>query len=395
MTPPPAPKASGHLALLLATRGRPQMLAQVFAALKANTAQKEKVSLWIYADEDDALTRQAIDNGLLNDAGVRVHWHFGRQTSGFAEMQHVLWQASGRTAEIYMMLADDVRFDTPDWDDIIREASARFPDGIFLASPHDPMTADTCTYPIFGWRWLETLQHISSGHFPFWYEDRWVHEIGEMAGRCVWLPIIIFSIGGKGRTRRMRDLPFWARFFQLTLDDRKDSAKKLIDAMNLEPEPKGAALKNLEQQAARFARQQERFSDLYTVFQEERFTLHTPEERRAFNPSYFEKEAHAVSHLMEYARQRIAAGQFEEALKFLDATLMSNLRVRQAQDMTIECLRALGRDAEADKLAGEILVAWPEMNFARRIFRFLGMVASDGKLMIVGFLSKKGVKKAK
>ena len=122
-------------------------------------------------------------------------------------------------------------------------------------------------------------------------------------------------------------------------------------------------------------------------------TLHTPEERRAWNPAYFQKEATAVAQMLGYAQQRIAEKKFEEALKFIDATLMSNLRVRQAQDMKVECLRALGRNSEADKLAAEVLVAWPEMNFFRRMFRFLGMVASDGKAMVVGFLSKDGKKK--
>ncbi len=384
----------GEICLIMATRGRPEMLAEVFAALKTHTAQKEKVSLWLYVDEDDFITRKAIDDGKLNGAGIRLHWHIGGQTSGLGEMQQTLWEISGRTAEIYMVLGDDVRFDTPGWDDMLREVSSRFPDGIFLASPHDPMTADTCTYPVFGWRWLETLRKIFPGHFPFWYDDRWVHQIGEMAGRYAWLPIVMLPIGGKGRTRRMRDLPFWARFFQLALDERKDSAKKLIDAMNLDPEKRNNALKKLEQRAAGLEKQQDKFSDLYAVFQEERFTLHTPEERRVFNPAYFEKEAAAVAQLLGYAQQRIAEKKFEEALKFLDATLMSNLRVRQAQDMKVECLRALGKNSEADKLAKEVLAAWPEMNFWRRLFRFLGMVASDGKVMIVGFL-KGGGKKPK
>ena len=48
---------------------------------------------------------------------------------------------------------------------------------------------------------------------------------------------------------------------------------------------------------------------------------------------------------MEFAQQRIASKKYEEALKFLDGTLMSNLRVRQAQDMKVECLRALGRNS--------------------------------------------------
>jgi hypothetical protein len=385
----------GEISLIMATRGRPEKLAEVFASLKASTAQKEKTSIWIYVDEDDSVTRKAIDSGALNDAGIRVHWHIGPQTAGLCETQHTLWHNSGHTSEIYMITCDDVCFGTPGWDDIIRETSVRHPDGIFLACPFDPMTADTCTYPIFGWRWLETLRQIFPGHFPYWYDDRWVHQIGEMAGCYSRLPIVMPAIRGKGRTRRMRDLPFWARFFQLALDERKDSAKKLIDAMNLDFEKKDAALKNLEQRAAELEKQQDKFSDLYAVFQEERFTLHTPEERRAFNPRYFEKEAAAVARLLEFAQQRIADKKYEEALKFLDGTLMSNLRVRQAQDMKVECLRALGRNAEADKLAKETLAAWPEMNFFRRMFRFLGMIATETKTMIVGFLSKGGGKKAR
>ena len=379
----------GEICLIMATRGRPQMLAIVFAALKAHTVQKEKVSLWLYVDEDDAVTRKAITDGTLSDAGVQLHWHIGQQTSGLGQMQQILWQVSGRTAEIFMVLGDDVRFDTPGWDNILRETAAKFPDGIFLASPHDPMTADTCTYPVFGWCWLETLQSLFCGHFPFWYDDRWVHQIGEMVGRYAWLPIVVQPVGGKGKTRRMRDVPFWARFFQLALDERKVSARKLIDAMNLDPENKRAALDKMEKRAGELEQQQNKFSDLYAVFQEERFTLHTPEERRAWNPAYFQKEAAAVAQMLGYAQQRIAEKNFEDALKFIDATLMSNLRVRQAQDMKVECLRALGKNSEADQLAKESLVAWPEMNSARRLFRFLGMVASDGKAMVVGFLGGK------
>src|SRR5450432_3697691 len=126
---------SGEICLIMATRGRPEMLAEVLVALKTHTAQKEKVSLWLYVDADDAITRKAIDSGALSDSGVQLHWHFGGQTSGLGEMQQILWQASGRTAEIYMVLGDDVRFDTPGWDNVLRDVSKNFPDGIFLASP--------------------------------------------------------------------------------------------------------------------------------------------------------------------------------------------------------------------------------------------------------------------
>jgi hypothetical protein len=251
----------GEIAIIMATRGRPQMLAEVFASLKANTAKTDLVSIWLYVDQDDTVTREAIDSGKLSDAGIRVNWHFGSQTAGLCETQHTLWRNSGRTAEIYMVSCDDACFSTRGWDDVLRETAAKFPDGIFLASPHDPMTADTCTYPIFGWRWLDTIGGMFPGHFPYWYDDRWVHQIGEMTGRFAWLSIVMQPIRGKGKTRRMRDLPFWARFFQLALDERKDSARKLIDAMNLDPENKDKALKNVEQRAAELEKQQDKFSD--------------------------------------------------------------------------------------------------------------------------------------
>ena len=62
--------------------------------------------------------------------------------------------------------------------------------------------------------------------------------------------------------------------------------------------------------------------------------------------------------------------------------------------MKAECLRALGKNSEADQLDRETLAAWPEMNFFRRSFRFLGKVASDGKTMLVG-MAHKGDKSAK
>ena len=52
----------GEICLIMATRGSaPEILQQVFASLKSNTTQKDKVSVWLYVDEDDTLTRQAIE----------------------------------------------------------------------------------------------------------------------------------------------------------------------------------------------------------------------------------------------------------------------------------------------------------------------------------------------
>ncbi len=374
----------GEISILCATRGRPEMLAQSFASLKANTAQKDKTHLWIYVDEDDQITRQAIDAKAIPDPGLPIHWHIAPRTAGLGQIHQALWNASGRTSEVYMLSTDKSDFATPGWDDIVRAKFAEYPDGVLLAFAHDPNTADQATYPILGWGWVKALGYFFPGYFPFWFDDLWTDQIGRMAGRFSKLPITIAPIGGRGRTQRMRNVPFWVRFFQLMLPERKEAARKLIAAMHPHDEAaRATALKAMEEVAAGLAKEQETFSDVYATFQEERHTAMSPEERNHFSGLYFKLESQAVARLILFAEELAGQGQHTEALKYLDATLLSDLRVRWAEKLKADCLRALGRSAEADQLSRQVLAAWPEMGAVRRLFRFLGMVATEGKRLFV------------
>jgi hypothetical protein len=383
----------GEISILIATRGRIESLSEVLTSLRENTARKDKVALWFYVDDDDQVTLEAVRKGSLPEPGFPIHWHVGPRPGGLGETHQVLWQATGGTSQIYMTTVDDARFGTRGWDEIVRAKFDEYPDGVLLAFPHDPMTADQATYPILGWKWIRTIGKIYPGYFPYWGDDKWVDQVGRMAGRIDKLPISLDPVGGgKGRTKRMRNHPFWTRYFQLTLGERKESARKLIEAIHGDHGPgKAAALAKLEAEAQGFAREQEQFSDAYCVFQEERFTEMTPAERDQFDPKSFRALSAAVSRLITMAQAAMAQGRHGEAMEYLDATAYSDLRVRYAQMLKAECLRALGRPAEAGRLEGETLAAWPQMGLLRRTFRFLGMVANDGKRMLVG-LSSKGKK---
>ena len=190
---------TGEISILCGTRGRPEMLAKSFASLKANTVQKDKTHLWIYVDEDDQVTRQAIEAKTISDPGLPIHWHIAPRTAGLGQMHHALWNASGRASEIYMLSTDKSDFATPGWDDIVRAKFAEHPDGVLLAFPHDPNTADQATYSILGWGWVKTLGYFYPGYFPFWFDDLWVDQIGRMVGRFCKLPMVIAPIGGRGR----------------------------------------------------------------------------------------------------------------------------------------------------------------------------------------------------
>ena len=390
--PQPAQNRDGQLCILLATRGRPEMLAQVFASLATNTVRKDKTSVWLYVDEDDQITRQAIEQGRFPDPGLHLHWHISRRTGNIGEAFDLLIAAEGNASQMYMTAVDDARFDTPGWDEIIRTKFNEYPDGVLLAFAHDPMTADAATYVILGWGWLKVIGRAFPPYFPHWFPDSWVDQVGRMAGRHFKLPILLYPIRGKGRTKLMRNLPFWTRFFQLTLDERKEAARKLIAVAHPhDDDGRAAALTAMEQVAAGLKKDAQSFSDIYATFQEERHAELTIEQRAAFNPLYFKHEALAVSRLIILAQEHIEKKEFAEAMECLDATQLSDLHVRQAQVLKAECLRALGRPAEADRVLKDALAAWPQMNTLRRAFRFLGMVANDGKRLLVG-LTEKGKK---
>jgi hypothetical protein len=387
----------GEISILMATRVRPDMLAEELATLKANTAQKDKLAVWLYVDDDDDITRKAVDGGRFKNLDFRVHWHFGPRPPALGQAHQALWNASGRASEVYLISCDDARFDTPGWDDIVRREFGRYRDGILLAFAHDP-NAEQATYPFIGWGFLLALgyEKVFPGIFAFWFDDKWVEQIAQMAGRCAQIPMTINPIGGgKGKTQRMRCVPFWTRFFQLLMPERKECAQKLVAAMDVPDEKsRAAATAELEKIWMTLTNEEEKaFSDLYCVFQEERHTALSPEERNVFNPLYIRQEVMAVTRLLSHAQQHIKSGNHAEALNYIEATQMADLRLRQAQDMKIECLRALGRNAEADRLAREQSLAWPKMSAARRLFRFLGMIANEARRIVAARSAKKSSQK--
>lgn len=381
----------GEISILMATRGRPEMLAEEIESLKQNTVKKDKVKLWVYVDDDDQVMHDAIAAKKFPDPGFPIHWHVGPRPGALGQCHQALWNVSGRLSEIYTISCDDVRFQTHGWDEVVRGAFTDCRDGVLLAFAHDP-NAPQATYPYIGWGFLLTLgyEKIFPGIFVYWFDDKWIEQIAVMAGRCVKVPITMSPIGDKGLTQRMRCVPFWTRFCQLTVVERKDSAQKLINAIYAKDAAGHAqATAGLEKAYAKITKDEtDAFSDVYCIFQEERHTALKPEDRNLFYPLYLRQEANAVIRLLTHAQNFINQKKYAEAMPFLEAADMADMKVRAAHDLKITCLRALGKNSEANALEQVKLAAWPEQPALRRLFRFLGMVANEGRRMIAGLTSK-------
>ena len=90
---PPPVTDRDHISLLLPTRGRPQMLAQVFASLEQTIAQKNKVAVWLYIDHDDQLTMDAIQTGQFKGYSFGIHWVVGESAASLGEIHNLTWRA--------------------------------------------------------------------------------------------------------------------------------------------------------------------------------------------------------------------------------------------------------------------------------------------------------------
>jgi len=380
-TPPVTDK--DHITLLLPTRGRPQMLGEVFDSIEQTTAQKQKVAVWLYIDHDDQPTLDAIRSGRFSQYTFGIHGVVGDRTASLGELHNITWQQCTSGSGIFMLHADDTTFVTHGWDDIIRQAFNQYPDRILVAHPHDPELHEPTFQMILSAEWMSVTGCFSTAYFPFWFDDVWLDQIGQILGRRAQLPIKLGLIGGKGKTMRMRNMAFWTSFYNHTLEERVQTAAKLRKVIYPQPGPERD--RNEREGLLviqRLSAERDNFSDLYALFREERHSSLDAEQRRKFDERYFNLEAKAFAKLFAMAQACLQAGQAAEALSLLEVITHSDIHASYVNHLKAEALRALGKTAEAAALQSETARQWPDNSLLRRIFRFVAYVFVEAKRMI-------------
>ena len=220
--------------ILMLTRGRTEKVVRAIASLDDRAFNKDQISLWIYADDDDRETQELIKSGWERSIGIPIYWHISSRPITHGRAFNELWQISSN-AGLYMGFGDDYEVTTHDWDVAVREAFRNIPaDRIAVGYAPDPvMPEGGITVMVETAQWVNSVGHFIVPYFPYWYGDKWLQQIAEMINRKYSIPVGIYPLDGElGTTHRLWDLPFWTRFFHLLLAERIDTAKKLITHMN-------------------------------------------------------------------------------------------------------------------------------------------------------------------
>lgn len=212
-----------RLTVCIATRGHPVDLLRVIAETDAHVAQPDQTTISVAFDSDDEgiPPKPETRSSLIFDVAPR-------EDSLGAKYNRC---ARNAPADMYVLGADDNIFVTAGWDDVVRDCAALFPetfgfvyfgrlDGTLptqMAIPHKLIVAQGYLFP---------------EHWPFWFHDTWTDEIAHMVGRILWCDVQVEEIGGRGKSRGVREVPFWTNLFLALKHEREKIAEDLSVAFN-------------------------------------------------------------------------------------------------------------------------------------------------------------------
>lgn len=229
------------ISLLCPTRGRPGAFGAMIRSAAVTAAHPEDIEVVAYVDEDDPAL-----------GGYATAWQAGdydinllAQVIGPRCVLSDAWNRAGDWAngDIWMMAADDLRFVSLGWDDMVTDAFAQHPDGIALVYGRDGHADERmATHPFVTRRWVDIVGRFTAPYFAADYCDLWLHEVAKRINRATYTPQLLishlhpsFGLGEWDGTHRERmerarevDLP---AMWKSTEGERVDEAVRLLTAM--------------------------------------------------------------------------------------------------------------------------------------------------------------------
>ena len=175
------------ISVLVPSRGRPEMFTRMYESLYATAVYPRSVEVVAYLDTDD-LTKA----DYPNENGVPIWYRGGGRCLLSEAWNHCYAHARG---EIVMHAGDDLTFNTPGWDQRVRQEFAKIPDRIGVVFADDLSTnfPDLATHGFVHRRWVETVGYFLPPRFSSDWNDVWISEVAKMVGRLVPMPDVVIE----------------------------------------------------------------------------------------------------------------------------------------------------------------------------------------------------------
>lgn len=207
--------------VILPTRGRPDQLRIAIKSL-VETSTEPDTKILIGADHDDPNTLALRDEDL-----GPVNWVVANREDTLGEKVERIYRHS--TGDVLPFSADDMEMTTDGWDKILLDGAALFPDGIALLYFDDDIHPGFASNPAPTREWCRAFGYYMPVHFPFWWIDTWLNELGELTLRKYRVPVKSKPQNNTlGKTQNMRETSWWGEFFDRTRPERMAHAERLV-----------------------------------------------------------------------------------------------------------------------------------------------------------------------
>jgi hypothetical protein len=242
-----------RIALCIASRGYPGQLCEtLYRTLRASALPATRAVVGL--DEDDpTLTEAQTLIDALDDK--RIILSIAPREDAIGAVYNRC--AARVEADLYLNGADDGRIVTPGWDAIISREAGIFPDDIgmiglgVLPFPSSILPAVEATTRGL----IKKMGYFIQDYTPFWWMDNWLYEIAAMIGRTHYIPMDVEFVGPL-RTRGLRDILYWASFFDEMRVHRRAIAESILASPDLliSAERRQELFDGLDDMCAMFAR---------------------------------------------------------------------------------------------------------------------------------------------
>jgi hypothetical protein len=217
---------SKRIALCIASRGNPQYLFDTLRSILSQCALPGTMTV-VGLDEDDPTLMEA--RTVLDALGAkRIIVSIAPRADTIGAVYNRC--AAAINADLYLNWADDAKIVTPGWDAQLSVAAESFPDNIGVIGFGEmpiPSALPACEAATRGL--IDKMGYYLQDYTPYWWMDTWLYEIATMIGRILYIPIDIECLGPR-QTRGMRDLAYWARFFDEMRVHRRAIAEAILSS---------------------------------------------------------------------------------------------------------------------------------------------------------------------
>jgi len=210
------------LTINLATRGRPDLCIETLERTLPNISL-HSTKLMVSCDRDDPNTVLALSTYVVDHPNVVLSIR-DREDSLGEKYNRALEQP----ADVYLMMVDYAPHVTPAFDKKILEAASLFPDNIGvvynrLANASFP-EINAVTHGL-----AKKMGFIYPPWFPYWFVDHWLDDMARLIDRISFADVKLDRIKRPG-TQDLRDVTFWATFFDALYLRRRKCAREIIES---------------------------------------------------------------------------------------------------------------------------------------------------------------------